>query len=155
DFHVKAGAPTGTTTINLAANNSAGATTTDVFDSSNTQYTLSPAPTNGGADANIDGSVSILNSANAPAIGSWSAVSVQNQSPSTGDNPGGIGTMLLLSDGTVVADGGNDGTSQDWFQLTPNGDNYAGGTWSTLASMSTQRLFFGSTLLKDGRLMVL
>ena len=70
DFHVQAGAPLGTTVINLAASNSAGPTTTDAFDASGSAYTLSPAPTNGGSDPNVDGAVNIVSAA--PPLGTWS-----------------------------------------------------------------------------------
>src|SRR5262249_42718011 len=143
-----------TTQINLAASNTTGITT-DAIDATGNQYTLNPAPTN-------SGTVKVLASTSLPPLGTWSGdpVSKTNVSPltlptSTPDNPVGIGTMLLLTDGTVMADGGSNGTSQDWYRLTPdvNGD-YAKGTWSPLASMSTQRLFFGSVVLKDGRVLV-
>src|SRR5262249_17785753 len=48
--------------------------------------------------------------------------------------PASIGTMMLLTDGTVMAEAG--GQSKNWYQLTPDSQgNYANGTWSTLASM--------------------
>jgi hypothetical protein len=63
--------------------------------------------------------------------------------------PGGIGTMMLLSDGTVMA---QEGGSEKWDKLTPDAaGSYVNGTWSSLASMSTQRLYFGSNILPDGR----
>jgi hypothetical protein len=67
--------------------------------------------------------------------------------------PGGTGTMLLLSDGSVMAEGS--GQSSSWFRLTPNAaGSYQAGTWSTLASMHFSRLYFGSNVLTDGRLFV-
>src|SRR5262249_59621250 len=63
-------------------------------------------------------------------IGSW--IPVANLAPST------IGTMMLLSDGTVMAQGG--GQVNTWFKLTPDaGGSYANGTWSRLASMTATR----------------
>src|SRR6516165_8441065 len=51
--------------------------------------------------------------------------------------PGGVGTMLLLSDGTVMAqNGGNAG----WYRLTPLNGDYGNGTWTQLASMHDPRL---------------
>jgi hypothetical protein len=64
--------------------------------------------------------------------------------------PTSIGTMMLLTDGTVMAEAG--GQSKIWYQLTPDSQgNYANGTWSTLASMHFTRLYFGSNVLPDGR----
>jgi len=61
----------------------------------------------------------------------------------------GIGTMMLLSDGTVMAEGGD---NQTWYQLKPNNaGSYDNGTWSTLAAMSTARLYFGSNILPSGK----
>ena len=77
DFHVQALAPLGNTPINLAATNSVGGlTTTAVFDQNSNQYTLTPAPTNGSNDSGVDGSVNILSSASAPALGSWVAAQI-------------------------------------------------------------------------------
>src|SRR5438046_2446291 len=60
--------------------------------------------------------------------------------------------MMLLSDGTVMATGGAaNAPASNWFKLTPNGNDYAGGNWSQLQSMSEARLFFGTTMLPDGR----
>jgi hypothetical protein len=65
----------------------------------------------------------------------------------------GIGTMMLLSDGTVMAQGGN--IDKTWYSLTPNAaGNYVSGTWSARASMAVQRLYFGSNILTDGRVFV-
>jgi hypothetical protein len=62
--------------------------------------------------------------------------------------------MLLLSDGTVMAQGaplGSVGSSQ-WFRLTPDASgSYANGTWTTLASMHVSRQYFPSNVLPDGR----
>ncbi|MFO0939199.1 MAG: cadherin domain-containing protein [Pirellulales bacterium] len=74
--------------------------------------------------------------------------------PLTNVAPDAIGTMMLLTDGTVMAQGG--GVSKDWYKLTPdNTGNYHNGTWSKLASMSLERLYFGSNVLPDGRVFVL
>lgn len=63
--------------------------------------------------------------------------------------PAGIGTMMLLSDGTVMA---QEGGTEKWDKLTPNAfGSYVNGTWSSLAPMSTQRLYYGSNILPDGR----
>ena len=59
--------------------------------------------------------------------------------------------MLLLSDGTVMAqNGGNAG----WYRLTPLNGDYGNGTWTQLASMHDPRLYYASDVLPDGRLFV-
>src|SRR5262245_44296344 len=66
--------------------------------------------------------------------------------------------MMLLTDGTImVQDNGFDSTKYNqWFRLTPDASgNYANGTWSQLASMSTQRLYFASNVLPSGKVFVL
>ena len=68
--------------------------------------------------------------------------------------PTGIGTMLLLSNGTVMAQGA--GVTNTWYSLTPDSDgNYVDGTWSQLASMSTDRLYFATNVLTDGRVFLM
>jgi hypothetical protein len=67
--------------------------------------------------------------------------------------PSSIGTMFLLSDGTVMA---QEGGSQNWDQLKPDSSgNYMNGTWSALAPMSMERLYYGSNVLPDGRVFIL
>lgn len=64
--------------------------------------------------------------------------------------PGGIGTMLELSDGTVIAQSG-----EYWSRLTPNSSgSYANGSWSAepQSMMNTNRLYFGSAVLPSGKL---
>jgi hypothetical protein len=61
--------------------------------------------------------------------------------------------MFLLSDGTVMAQGGN--ITNRWFQLTPDAQgSYVNGTWSQLASMHDTRLYMPSQVLDDGRVFV-
>jgi hypothetical protein len=64
--------------------------------------------------------------------------------------------MLLLSDGTVMAQSGNyPANTNRWYKLTPDSSgNYVAGTWSQLASMHLQRLYYGSAVLPDGRVFV-
>jgi hypothetical protein len=73
--------------------------------------------------------------------------------------PGAIGTMMLLSDGTVMAQGGGGDhvpPTNAWYRLTPStSGSYANGTWSSMASMTVPRLFYGSNILPDGRVLVL
>src|SRR5205823_5114678 len=67
--------------------------------------------------------------------------------------PAGVGTMVLLTDGTVI---GSSNANSTWYKLTPDAaGNYVGGTWSTLAGMSTRRLYTGTNVLPDGRVFVL
>jgi hypothetical protein len=70
----------------------------------------------------------------------------------------GTSTMTLLSDGTVMVQGG--GTPQTvtktWYQLTPDASgSYVDGTWSQLPSMSLERYAYASNVLPDGRVFVL
>jgi hypothetical protein len=81
-----------------------------------------------------------------PAAGQWAQLA--------NDAPDGIGTMLLLADGSVMAQGPN--RTNNWYKLTPGADeSYVNGTWSSLADMSVPRLFFASNVLHDGRVFVL
>jgi len=66
------------------------------------------------------------------------------------------GVMLLLSDGTVMAKtNGGGGNGNIWVKLTPDiHGSYVNGTWSTLAPMANDRLYFSSEILKDGRVYV-
>jgi hypothetical protein len=82
--------------------------------------------------------------------GTWTAL--------TNLAPGPIGTMISLSDGTVMAQNGDLNTPANrnqWYRLTPTSSgSYASGTWSNLASMSLPRLYYGSNVLPDGRVFV-
>jgi hypothetical protein len=76
--------------------------------------------------------------------GFWSALSHQ---PTFG-----AGTMLLLTDGTVMCQ--NSGTNH-WWKLTPDiTGNYVNGTWSALADGPNAPLYFASAVLRDGRVFV-
>ena len=67
--------------------------------------------------------------------------------------PGGIETMLLLSDGTVMAQGG--GSSTTWYKLTPDTTgSYINGSWTTLTSMHYSRLYYSSDMLTNGNVFV-
>ncbi len=68
------------------------------------------------------------------------------------------GALLLLTDGTVMVhhEDPNDGFSE-WYKLTPDiNGSYVNGTWSQLASLSSDYgpLFFASAVLADGRVIV-
>ncbi len=68
--------------------------------------------------------------------------------------PSSTGTMTLLTDGSVMVQGG--GVSKSWYKLTPDSTgNYQNGTWSTLAQSSLERLYTATNVLKDGRVFVL
>ena len=80
--------------------------------------------------------------------GTWTQLTNQPTTP--------IGTMMLLPNGTVMAQGaGGDQVTNTWYQLTPNASgSYDDGSWSNLASMNTQRLYYGSVVLPSGNVMV-
>ena len=92
----------------------------------------------------------------AHAVGAWTPLA--NQAPEP------IGTTLLLTDGTVLAQGtygvhtdgtSDDGTSAHWFKLTPDAQgSYANGTWTKLADMNHQRLYYASAVLRNGQVLV-
>jgi hypothetical protein len=84
------------------------------------------------------------------ATSAWTAL--LNSAPS----PNGTGTMMLLTDGTVMVQGGGSATAvSTWYQLTPDSTgNYGKGTWTQLTSMHTPRLYYGSNILTDGRVFV-
>jgi uncharacterized protein YjdB len=87
-----------------------------------------------------------LLSSRASAQGTWTQVT--NYAPHYNQ-----GVMLLLTDGTIMcktSSGGTYGTT--WDKLTPNSaGSYIGGTWSTLAAMHDDRLYFSTQVLQDGR----
>lgn len=75
--------------------------------------------------------------------GSWSKVKTLA--------PGFAGTMLLLTDGTVMVQE----YSNAWMRLTPDSSgSYINGTWTTLASMRTPRLYMASQVLPSGKVWV-
>jgi hypothetical protein len=84
----------------------------------------------------------------APAVGTWTRLSHTA--------PEAVELMLLLPDGTVMAasQGGSSG-GLGWFKLTPDSrGSYINGTWTTLASMQYDRLYYASQVLRDGRVFV-
>ncbi len=61
--------------------------------------------------------------------------------------------MLLLTDGTVICkdDAGN-GQGTGWNKLTPDiHGSYSNGTWTSIAPMNYDRLFFASQVLPNGK----
>ena len=66
--------------------------------------------------------------------------------------PDAVDTMLLLSDGTVMAANAGD---KNWFRLLPdNQGGYIKGTWKTLEPMQDTRLYYSSAVLRDGRVFI-
>src|SRR5690349_13087285 len=71
-----------------------------------------------------------------------------------------LGGMLLLSDGTVLCKSGDgSGGSGVWGtiydRLTPDSSgSYVNGTWSSIAPMINDRLYYSSQILKDGRVYI-
>ena len=87
----------------------------------------------------------LLISGRVMAVGSWATL-IHNA-------PSAVDLMLLLPDGTVMAQQSNIGST--WYRLTPDiHGSYVNGTWTTLAAMHEARLYFSSQLLKDGRVFV-
>ncbi len=79
-----------------------------------------------------------------PSAGTWTELS---------NSTYGGGTMLLLSNGTIMEQGQNGPAT--WAKLTPDSSgNYLTGTWSPLASMHTPRDAYGSVVLPNGEVMV-
>lgn len=68
--------------------------------------------------------------------------------------PDGAGIGFLLTDGSVIFQGGN---FSDWSKLTPDDSgSYLKGTWSQIASLPAgyAPLYFASAVLADGRLVI-
>jgi hypothetical protein len=73
-------------------------------------------------------------------------------SPLTHQPTFGVGTMLLLTDGTVMA---QNSFSPHWWRLTPDiTGSYVNGTWSQLADGPNGPLYYASAVLRDGRVFV-
>jgi hypothetical protein len=78
----------------------------------------------------------------------------QTLTPLTHQPPDGAGIGFLLTDGTVMFQGGN---GNDWWKLTPDiNGSYVHGTWSQLANLPSNYnpLYFASAVLSDGRLLI-
>ena len=86
----------------------------------------------------------------ATAQGTW--VPLTNTAPHYNE-----GVMLLLTDGTVLCktSSGGTGYGTTWDRLTPDSHgSYVNGTWSTIAPMHDERLYFSTQVLLDGRVYV-
>ncbi|WP_425955152.1 hypothetical protein [Xylanimonas sp. McL0601] len=77
--------------------------------------------------------------------------------------PSGVSadTMVLLTDGTVLAHDANRPSlgqtygGKNWYRLTPDSHgDYRNGSWSSALPMAGQRKYFGSGVLRDGRVYV-
>jgi hypothetical protein len=85
----------------------------------------------------------LLGAGYAKAGGTWTAL--------TTAPPVGLNNCLLLSDGTVL---GMNGAGQ-CARLTPDiYGSYINGTWTTLTTMNSSRLFFSSDVLTNGNVFV-
>ncbi len=83
-----------------------------------------------------------------PAVAEGTWISLQQPAPE------GIGTMLLLSDGTVMAQAGNVANPR-WYRLAPDATGgYTNGAWSARTSMNYSRLYYASDVLQDGRVFI-
>ncbi len=89
-------------------------------------------------------SVLIVFSAISIRAGTWTALTHQA--------PDSINLMLLLPDGTVMAQGDEE---TNWYRLTPDiHGSYANGTWTNLAGMHYVREYFSSDVLTNGQVFV-
>ena len=74
---------------------------------------------------------------------------LMNQAPS---GPNGVQLMIQGTDGSILVQA-YDG--QSWMKLTPDEKgSYINGTWATLASEPTARLYFASQIMPNGKLFV-
>jgi len=85
----------------------------------------------------------VITAKQAAAGGTWA--------PLLNGPPVGVNNCLLLSDGTVLAMNG----AGQCCKLTPDSHgSYINGTWTTLATMNSSRLFFASDVLTNGNVFV-
>ena len=83
-----------------------------------------------------------------------------NQLCTTGNPCFPAGVTMLLTDGSVLVHEEQDGNQQNWFKLNPDiFGSYLNGTWSQVASippaLNYSPLFFGSSVIADGRVAVI
>lgn len=78
---------------------------------------------------------------------SWNVLSASGPGPSNGQ------AMMLLSDGSVLVQGGSNQSTTTMYRLSPqaNTGSYVNGVWSAAGSMNEGRLFFSTVMLPDGR----
>ena len=94
-------------------------------------------------------------------MGTWTSIQTGNVSPG---QPLLADEMILLTDGSVLIHNQNRGTANlasasaaQWLRLTPDDQgeyDTAGVKWSSVLTMSTARQYFGSGILRDGRVFV-
>src|SRR5215213_6911706 len=66
--------------------------------------------------------------------------------------PAAVATVLLLTDGSVLAQGVS---TNQWYRLTPDTNgSYQNGSWTTLAASVHAPLYYASGVLRDGRVIV-
>jgi hypothetical protein len=86
--------------------------------------------------------------------GSWTQL--EHLMPAGGT---GTGSMVLLSNGTVMVQGGgaSSSTNANWYLLTPNAQgSYVNGTWSKVPNpMHLRRSYAATVILPDGEMMIL
>jgi hypothetical protein len=71
-------------------------------------------------------------------------------------NGDGVQYGVVLTDGSIMAHGGGGAASTTWYKLTPSSTgSYTAGTWSTLASSPTARLYTATEVLQSGKVMSL
>lgn len=75
--------------------------------------------------------------------------------PVTNFAPSNTGTMLQMTDGTILVQN-NSSSYKAWNRLSPSSTgSYIAGTWSPIASMALNRLYFASHILRNGDVWVL
>src|ERR1035437_3723531 len=93
----------------------------------------------------------------------WKASAAGYWTPLANPAPGGVGVMLLMPDGSVLAasrvtdptENPRSSGSRLWYRLTPDiHGSYINGTWSNNASMRDTRLWFSGQLLQNGKVFV-
>src|SRR4029077_17566330 len=66
--------------------------------------------------------------------------------------PAAVATVLLLTDGSVLAQGVS---TRHWYRLRPDANgSYLNGTWQTLADSVHAPLYYASGVLRDGRVIM-
>lgn len=104
----------------------------------------SPAPTDSVNSPIVSGNPTVT--AATVQTGTWTRT--------TNAAPEAVTGVFLLSDGSLMAQG--PWISKNWYKLTPDtSGGYAHGTWSTLSSMSLERLYYGSGVLPSGKVYIL
>ncbi|HTQ40000.1 MAG TPA: hypothetical protein VMJ32_13310 [Pirellulales bacterium] len=86
-----------------------------------------------------------------PVIPTWQKVAATNAK----SGPTSTQALVLLSDGSVMVQGGNGVASTAWYKLTPDAaGNYADGTWTVLTPDPVARLGATTDVLQNGDLLI-